>query len=60
MRRSPRSLDGEPVWFGCDVGKMMRRDLGIWDEDLFDYGGVYDADLRLWTRPPGSTSTRRR
>ena len=21
--------DGEPVWFGCDVGKMFRRDIGI-------------------------------
>ena len=32
---------GEPVWFGCDVGKMMRRDLGVWDARLFDFAGVY-------------------
>ena len=34
---------GEPVWMGCDVGKMMRRDLGIWDAELFDYEGVYQT-----------------
>src|SRR5262249_59223094 len=38
---------GEPVWFGCDVGKMMRRDLGIWDARLFDYDAVYDANFSL-------------
>ena len=26
-------LGGEPVWFGCDIGKMSTRDLGIWDKD---------------------------
>ncbi|MEM8737939.1 MAG: C1 family peptidase [Planctomycetota bacterium] len=31
----------EPVWMGCDVGKMMHRELGIWDAELFDYQGVY-------------------
>ncbi len=40
-------VSGEPVWFGCDVGKMMRRDLGIWDKDLFDYAGLYDAEFDL-------------
>ena len=39
--------DGEPVWFGCDVGKQMRRDLGIWDANLFDYGAVYDTTFTL-------------
>lgn len=28
---------GEPVWFGCDVGKHLHRDLGIMDLDLYDY-----------------------
>lgn len=32
---------GEPVWMGCDVGKMMHRELGLWDAKLFDYEGVY-------------------
>jgi bleomycin hydrolase len=40
-------VDGEPVWFGCDVGKMMRRDLGVWDRDLFEYGALYDSDFSL-------------
>ncbi len=37
---------GEPVWFGCDVGKQMRRDLGLWDARLFDYNGVYGTRVR--------------
>jgi bleomycin hydrolase len=32
---------GEPVWFGCDVGKMLDRDLGILDLELYDYESVY-------------------
>ena len=39
--------DGEPVWFGCDVGKMMRRDLGIWDAEIFDYGALYETTFGL-------------
>ncbi len=38
---------GEPVWFGCDVAKMMRRDIGIWDASLFDLGPVYDTTFDL-------------
>lgn len=38
---------GEPVWFGCDVGKQMRRDLGLWDKELFDYGALYDTAFTL-------------
>jgi bleomycin hydrolase len=40
-------LDGEPVWMGCDVGKMMRRDMGLWDANLFDYDGVYGTSFSL-------------
>jgi len=40
-------VGGEPVWFGCDVGKMMRRDMGLWDAKLFDYESVYDATFEL-------------
>ena len=39
--------DGKPVWMGCDTGKQMHRDLGIWDADLFDYPSVYGADFSL-------------
>lgn len=37
----------EPVWMGCDVGKMMRRDQGLWDANLFDYDTVYDTTFNL-------------
>ena len=40
-------MDGEPVWMGCDVGKMMRRDLGLWDANLFEYENVYDTSFTL-------------
>lgn len=40
-------MDGEPVWMGCDVGKMMSRDLGIWDANLFQFENVYDTTFRL-------------
>jgi len=39
--------DGKPVWMGCDVGKMFRRDVGIWDAELFDFEGVYGTPLGL-------------
>ncbi len=43
-----RTLEaGEPVWFGCDVGKQMRRDLGLMDRDLYDLGAVYDTTFGL-------------
>ncbi|POX59534.1 aminopeptidase [Streptomyces sp. Ru62] len=40
-------VGGEPVWFGCDVAKMMRADAGVWDAALFDYAAVYDAPFTL-------------
>ncbi len=38
---------GEPVWFGCDVAKMMSSDFGIWDAALFDFPAVYDTSFGL-------------
>jgi bleomycin hydrolase len=38
---------GEPVWFGCDVGKMMSNDFGIWDAQLFEYPALYDTAFEL-------------
>lgn len=38
---------GEPVWFGCDVGKQMDREAGLWDARLYDYGSVYDTAFTL-------------
>ena len=39
--------DGRPVWMGCDTGKQMHRELGLWDAQLFDYSSVYNADFSL-------------
>jgi bleomycin hydrolase len=38
---------GEPVWFGCDVGKMMSNDFAVWDAALYDYPSVYDTTFGL-------------
>lgn len=40
-------VSGEPVWFGCDVGKMMRGDVGIWDAKLYDHEAVYGTSFDL-------------
>ncbi len=40
-------VGGEPVWFGCDVGKQMSRDLGLWDAALYDFRSVYDHEFGL-------------
>ena len=44
---SRQLIDGKAVWMGCDVGKQMHRDLGLWDANLFNYPGVYSADFSL-------------
>jgi bleomycin hydrolase len=38
---------GEPVWFGCDVGKMMSNEYGVWDANLFDLPSVYGTEFTL-------------
>jgi len=38
---------GEPVWFGCDVGKMMSNDYAVWDAGLYDLPSLYDAPFEL-------------
>lgn len=38
---------GEPVWFGCDVGKYLHRDLGVMDQGLFDFDLVYGVDFEM-------------
>ncbi len=40
-------LDGEPVWFGCDTGKMSNSDIGLWDRRLYDFDAVYATDLSM-------------
>ncbi|MCL6454334.1 MAG: C1 family peptidase [Alicyclobacillus sp.] len=39
--------DGVPVWFGCDVGKMLERDAGIMDTAIFDYEGALDTQFGM-------------
>jgi bleomycin hydrolase len=38
---------GEPVWFGCDVSKMMSSEYGVWDANLYDLSSVYDTAFTL-------------
>ena len=38
---------GEPVWFGCDVGKMFDRESGVLDAALYDYEGVLGVPVHL-------------
>ncbi|WP_309714149.1 C1 family peptidase [Armatimonas sp.] len=39
--------EGKPVWFGCDVGKQMDRDLGLMDLELFEYEPLYGTSLGM-------------
>ncbi|MCB8944275.1 MAG: C1 family peptidase [Ardenticatenaceae bacterium] len=34
---------GKPVWFGCDVGPMLERDLGILTTNTYEYELVYGS-----------------
>ena len=38
---------GEAVWFGCDVGKMFHRDLGVMDMNLYDYELLFGTDFTM-------------
>ena len=40
-------VDGQAVWFGCDVGKMLEREMGILDLEVYDYELVYGTRFRL-------------
>ena len=42
----------EAVWFGCDVGKKFHRDLGVMDNDLYNYELLFgvDTDMDKQTR----------
>ena len=39
--------NSEPVWFGCDVGKHLHRELGVMDMDLFDFNLFYSTKFGL-------------
>ncbi|HWD40315.1 MAG TPA: C1 family peptidase [Fimbriimonas sp.] len=38
---------GDPVWFGCDVGQFLERDLGVMDRGMFDYGLLYGTEQAM-------------
>ena len=40
-------VDGTPVWMGCDVGKQMHRQKGLWDVNLFDFGAFYGCEYGM-------------
>lgn len=33
-------LDGEPVWFGCDAGKMIDKNTGMMDDNTYNVSNV--------------------
>ena len=37
----------EAVWFGCDVGKMFNRDLGVMDMKLYDYEKLFNTTFKM-------------
>lgn len=39
--------DGEPVWFGCDVGKRSNRTTAVMDLDAYDYESFFSTDFSL-------------
>lgn len=39
--------DGEPVWFGCDVGKDIHTNKALWDADIKDLGAIYDTTFDM-------------
>jgi bleomycin hydrolase len=47
-RAAAKSIkEGEAVWFGCDVGKMFHRELGVMDMDLYDYELLFDTEFTM-------------
>jgi len=36
---------GEPVWFGCDVGKMSEREQGTLDREIYDLELLYETSF---------------
>ena len=39
--------DGEPVWFGCDVGKRSSRATAVMDLECYDYEDLFSTDFTL-------------
>ena len=39
--------DGEPVWFGCDVGKSSERENGMMMLDVYDKGDLFKTEFTM-------------
>ena len=39
--------DGEPVWFGCDVGQRSTRDEGIMDTNIYQTEELFDTTFPM-------------
>lgn len=39
--------DGEPVWFGCDVGKHSSRDGGVMDTKVYDLEALFNTEFTM-------------
>lgn len=39
--------DGDPVWFGCDMGPCISRDLGIMDLNIYDFKDFLQVDFPM-------------
>ena len=42
--------DGEPVWFGCDVGERCWREGGILDDTLYGYESLFSTPFQMERR----------
>jgi len=48
MKVSAKSIEaGEPVWFGCDVGKHIATKEGLLDLEAHDYQMAFDTSVHL-------------
>ena len=39
--------NNEAVWFGCDVGKMFHRDIGVMYNGLYKYDLLFGIDFNM-------------
>jgi bleomycin hydrolase len=37
----------ESVWFGCDVGKWLDREIGVMDRNLFDFESLFSVSFGM-------------
>jgi bleomycin hydrolase len=40
-------VDGQSVWFGCDVGKLFNKERGILDTEVYDLDTLYGLSFKL-------------